>query len=122
MNDAKRPKSLNRNVADGKRQSENLKSCADNCKPSERSKNRLTRSMRRRRGLRPAPLHQSSRRSPHSGVPGGVECSADEAERLRREDVSEASGYESRPSGMERKMLIRPLPAELFSETMLQLG
>ena len=36
--------------------------------------------------------------------------------------MSEASGNESRPSGMERKMLIRPLPAELFSETMLQLG
>ena len=36
--------------------------------------------------------------------------------------MSEASGNESRPSGMERKMLIRPLPAELFSEAMLQLG
>jgi hypothetical protein len=36
--------------------------------------------------------------------------------------VSEASGNESRPSGMERKLLIRPLPAELLSETMLQLG
>ena len=36
--------------------------------------------------------------------------------------MSEASGNESRPSGMEHKMLIRPLPAELFSETMLQLG
>jgi hypothetical protein len=36
--------------------------------------------------------------------------------------VSEASGNQSLPSGMERKLLIRPLPAELFSETMLQLG
>jgi len=36
--------------------------------------------------------------------------------------VSKASGNESCPSDMERKMLIRPLPAELFSETMLQLG
>jgi hypothetical protein len=41
---------------------------------------------------------------------------------LRREDVSEASGYESRPSGTERKVLIRSLPAELFSEAMLQFG
>jgi hypothetical protein len=36
--------------------------------------------------------------------------------------VSEASGNESLPSGMERKLLIRPLPAELLSETMLLLG
>ena len=36
--------------------------------------------------------------------------------------MSEASGNESLPSGMERKLLIRPLPAELLSETMLLLG
>jgi hypothetical protein len=53
MNDAKRCKSLNRNVADGKRQSESLKSCADNCRPSERRENRLRRSRRSRRGLIP---------------------------------------------------------------------
>ena len=42
---------MNRNVADGKRQSESLKSCADNCRPSERRENRLRRSRRSRRGL-----------------------------------------------------------------------
>jgi hypothetical protein len=53
MNDAKRCKSLNRNVADGKRQSESLKSCADNCRPSEKRENRLRRSRRSRRGADP---------------------------------------------------------------------
>jgi hypothetical protein len=65
---------------------------------------------------------QGTLRRTCSGVPGGVGCLADEAERLRRDDVSEASGNESLPSGMERKVLIRPLPTELLSETMLQLG
>jgi hypothetical protein len=36
--------------------------------------------------------------------------------------VSEASANESRPSGMERKVLIRPLPAESLSESTLLLG
>jgi hypothetical protein len=73
MNDAKRCKSLNRNVADGKRQSESLKSCADNCRPSERRENRLRRSKRNRREQGHGPLRQD-RRSPH-GAGGGVECS-----------------------------------------------
>ena len=39
--------------------------------------------------------------------------------------MSEANGNESRPSGMERKVLIRPMAAEslsALSETMLLLG
>jgi hypothetical protein len=71
-------------------------------------------------GVLPTPLQERLRR--RYGGSGGVGCSADEAERLRRDDVSEASGNESLPSGMERKLLIRPLPAELLSETMLLLG
>jgi hypothetical protein len=36
--------------------------------------------------------------------------------------VSEASGNGSRPSSMERKVLIRHMPAESLSETMLLIG
>jgi hypothetical protein len=50
MNDAKRCKSLDRNAAVGKKQSESVRTCAENCKPSERRENRLRRSSRSRRG------------------------------------------------------------------------
>ena len=75
------------------------------------------------RGQSPAPLRERRRRA--HGVRGGVGCSVDEAERLRRDDVSEASANESHPSGMERKVLIRPMAAEslsALSETMLLIG
>jgi hypothetical protein len=53
---------LNRNAADGKRQSESLKICADNCRPSEGRENRR-RSSRSRVGVSATPMPQTLRRA-----------------------------------------------------------
>jgi hypothetical protein len=61
---------LNRNAADGKRQSESLKSCADNCTPSESVQKPLRRSRRLQRGQSPVPLRERLRRA-YGGLGGG---------------------------------------------------
>jgi hypothetical protein len=64
MNAAKLFKSLNRSAADGKRQRERVKICANSSKPSHRSDKRLRRSRRSQRVHKrsPTPLKEERRR------------------------------------------------------------